>query len=280
MNRLKKWSAVIYFLAFLAISLGSQGLHLITDYYWFREIDFTSVFNKILATKMILGFSSSILLALVLYANSWIAKIASRKPFVVIGPEVTVTSPLPMPQVAELKPILRMLLVLFILGSSFFVGNWSAGQWEEVRKFMAGVPFGSQDPLFGRDIGFYVFKVPFYEFLFRFSLTSVICSAVVSAVIYILNARIYFTQRGVEIAEDTKSHFAILGGLLCLLLCFYFQLKMFDLLTLERSLAPGAGYADVNAYLPGLKILRFLALLSAVSLFLSPWFINQIDIRI
>lgn len=271
MTQLKKWNILIYALIFFAISLGGKTVHFITDYYWFQELALTNIFEKIFLTKLILAISSAVFVGVILWANLIIAQKFSCKPFVVIEPDATIDAPLPIPQLAELKPIFNFLLYIFIFMVAFFVGNWASRHWETLLKFMDGAPFQIQDPLFNLDIGFYVFKLPFYRFLYRIVLLSLSLSLLIAILSYLLNSKIYLKEDGIKIADSSKFHLLILLGLICALLSFYFQFKMFDLLYSQRALAPGAGYADIKAYLPGLKILRFVALISGIVFLISPW---------
>ena len=274
MPQIKKWSFFVYALIAVGVMAGGQLLNLITDYYWFKEIGFTSLFSKSLIMKLGIGSFSAVIIWLVLYLNLSIAKRISRKPFVLIEPDATITSPLPLARLMELKPLLQVLLTLSTFVISFLVGNWALGKWDVILKFLNGVPFQSIDPLFNRDMGFYIFTLPFYQFLYHLFLSILILSLIITLATYVLNSRIYFTENRIKIADDSKTHLAVLVGFLCLLLAASFQLKMYDLLYLQRSVAPGAGYADINAYLPGLKLLRFIAVVSAILLWISPWFAN------
>lgn len=273
MNRIKKWNLALYALVFLVISFGGQAVRLAADFYWFQEVGFASVFNRSLLSQGALWGLGALLSAGILILNWSAAHKVCRRPFIVIDQE-SVVSPLPLPQLADLKPFLNTLFWVFAALVMFLSAGWAAGQWESALKFLYALPFGVQDPVFGKDIGFYVFNLPFYKFILKFFLTSILISFVVTLVIYLANARVYLTARGVQMADGVKIHWAVLGGFLCLLLALHFQVRIYDLLQAQRTLAPGAGYADLNAYLPGLKILRFVGVLAALLLWASPFYLD------
>ncbi|OGR57168.1 MAG: hypothetical protein A2034_06715, partial [Elusimicrobia bacterium GWA2_38_7] len=270
--RIKKWNIFFYVLIFLLVSFGGKILHLVTDYYWFVEIGFSSIFKKTLIAQVSLWILGFFISASFIYFNLSLARRICRKPFVIIGPDASVISPFPLPILSEIKQVLLPFLLLLTLLISFFLGNWASNSWEEVLKFFNGVPFFQKDPLFNQDIGFYIFNLPFYKFLYRFFFVIILSSLLISIGIYFLSSRIYMSGNRMQVAEDSKTHCAILAGFLVLLFAFSFQLKIYDLLSLQRGLAPGAGYADLNAYLPGLKLLRIVAFISALLLWISPWF--------
>ena len=177
-----------------------------------------------------------------------------------------------MPEMSEFKPVLMGLLTGVIVLAGFFAGQWSAGHADTFLKFSHAGAFGVNDPLFNLDVGYYVFKLPFYRYLYHLAVASLILSAIVVVAVYAVNARFYVTERGMRMADDTRSHLSALAGVLALLVAVHFQLKIFDMLSMQKALAPGEGFADVHAYLPGLKVLRFVALAAAVMLWISPWF--------
>ena len=273
MNRIKKWNLALYALIFLGISFGGQVVRLATDFYWFKEVGFVSVFERSLLFQGALWGLAALISAGILILNwTWAQKVC-RRPFIVIDQE-RIISPLPLPQLTNLQPLLRTLFWIFVSIVTFLSAGWAAGQWETALKFLHALPFGVQDPIFGKDIGFYVFHLPFYKFIFKFFLMGTIVSFAVTLVIYLSNARVYLTPRGIQMADGVKIHWAVLGGLICLLLAFHFQIRIYDLLQNQRSLAPGAGYADLYAYLPGLKILRFVGILAALLLWASPFYLD------
>lgn len=275
MPQIKKWNVAIYFLIFLLISFGGKFVVLITDYYWFNEIEFTSFFLKSLLVRIGMGISAAIFIWFILFLNLSISRRLSRKTFVIIEPDATVTSPLPIPQLAHLKPFIHTVLLLLTFVIAFFVGNWASNHWETFLKFLNAIPFNSKDPLFQKDIGFYIFTLPFYRFLYHFFLIATIFSAIIVLATYLLNRRIFFTEAGIKIAEDTKIHLTILLGFIFLLVAIHFHLSMLDLLSSQRAVSPGPGYADIKAYLPALKLLRLIAVISALLIFVSPWFDNK-----
>ncbi len=273
MPQIKKWNILIYFAIFAVFSFGGRAVNLITDYFWFQEVGFASIFSKVFAVQSSLWGIAFAVTVLSLYINWHIAAKVCRRPFVVIERE-NILSAIPLPQVAELKPYLRTILIALLALFTFLMSNWAGDQWETLLKFFHGVPFGSKDPVFMKDIGFYVFELPFYKFLFQFFMTLTLACFAMTVGMYVVNARIYWTARGVQIADGAKIQWAVLGGFFALLLAYHFQVDMYDLLQSQRTLAPGAGFSDLNAYLPGLKILRFIGVLAALLLWASPYYFD------
>ncbi len=68
------------------------------------------------------------------------------------------------------------------------------GEWQNWLLFTHGVSFGVKDRQFGMDAGFYVFKLPFLEFLVNWLIVSLIVILIFTAVFHYLNGGIR-TQR-------------------------------------------------------------------------------------
>ncbi|MBI1979143.1 MAG: UPF0182 family protein, partial [Elusimicrobia bacterium] len=275
MPELKKWNIVVIAAIFAVFSFGSRIVQLITDYYWFNEIGFNVLFQKSFLTQIALFLVVTSLSWALLALNLRFAKKISRKPFVIIGPDASITAPFPTPQLADLRNLLQPILFAGTFVAAFLLGSWAWNQWDIVLKFLNGVSFQLQDPLFSRDISFYVFKVPFYKFLYHFLLAATLLSLAMSVVTYLLNNRVYLSNRGIQMAEDSKNHIVLLLGFLFLLIGAHFQINIWDLLSSQRNLAPGAGFTNVHATLPILKILRIAAVLGAIAAWVSPYFPNR-----
>src|SRR5437016_2025798 len=123
--KIKKWNVALYVAVFALIIFGNQAVKLVTDYYWFQEVGFIPMFMKSVMAQGILWSVSTLLTAGIFLLNCQVARRLSKRPFIVIGPDVTVDSPLPLPQILEMKPLLRALLFGFIALDTFLAANWS-----------------------------------------------------------------------------------------------------------------------------------------------------------
>jgi uncharacterized protein len=268
----QKMTGVIYLILFAGITFVAKILGLLTDYFWFGEVNLSSIFTTTYLSKWGLGISGAVLAWVAIFAN---LKLAQRwaKQGVMVFSEEEISA---IPNFREIQAKTRPLLFGATLVLAYFIGSWSAGQWETVLQFWHATPFGTKDPLFNRDIGFYVFSLPFYKFVFGFIQSVLILSGVAALVAYVLEGKVMFTNRGFRISVWARNHLIFLAGLVCVMVGFYFQLKIFDLLNTQRTVAPGPGYADIHAHLPALKILRVLAFASAVLFWTHPFTRNGI----
>jgi hypothetical protein len=140
----------------------------------------------------------------------------------------------------------------------------AAGEWESYLRFANTLPFGVQDPIFQKDVGFYVFRLPFLSFLYNWLMASLGLTFLLTTLTYLLYRGIQITARGPSIARLARTHLLVLGALLLLTKAFGFKLDTYQLLFSPRGLVFGAGYADIHATLPALKFLMILAIFAAV----------------
>lgn len=155
-----------------------------------------------------------------------------------------------------------------ILG--FLFSSISQNIWKIVLKYFNQTPFNETDPLFGKDIGFYVFSLPFFNFLKEMGMVLVILTLIVVGLIYILASGINsLKDMGVKLSTRAKSHMTLLIIGFLFLKAWDYRLSMFDLLYSSRGVAFGASYTDVNANLIGLKILFVIAIAIGVLLLAS-----------
>ncbi|HTY81014.1 MAG TPA: UPF0182 family protein [Candidatus Bathyarchaeia archaeon] len=258
-------------LATLAIlSTAGQILGFYTDWLWFHEVQFTSVFLTVLETQVLLGAVTGAAFFLIFYGNVMLARrLASREVLVVVDD----TAGLPSPEV--LDPYLRRLTFPSSVMIALFVGWLGADRWELVLKALNPTPFGIQDPLFGQEVAFYVFQLPLWNSLYGWLMGSLVVSGLAATAVHFATRGIQISPTGLSISPRARAHLLALAALLLLLKVAGYRLAMFDLLFTQRGVVFGAGYADVHAQLPILKALMVLAglvgVLCLVTIRLRSW---------
>ncbi|HYL79160.1 MAG TPA: UPF0182 family protein, partial [Candidatus Acidoferrum sp.] len=136
----------------------------------------------------------------------------------------------------------------------------ASGQWEIFLRFLNAQPFHSQDPLFGRDIGFYVFRLPVLNLLYAWALLALALCFILVVVTNVLYRGIQITPRGPRVAPSARAHLLTLGALILIVKPGGYQLDTYGLLFSPQGIVFGAGYSDINAQLPALRILTILSL--------------------
>lgn len=245
-------------LVFIALNVLGQALPLYTDYLWFQELALASVFTTILWYKIALGVCAGALFALFLYVN---VRLAARS----AGGDVLMEleDPLGLPSRLVIEPLFRRFLLPGAVVLGLFAGLYAAGQWETVLRFLNRQPFGIQDPLFGRDVGFYTFQLPILETLYGWAFATLGMALLLTVATYVLHRGIQVTPRGPVATTQARAHLLTLGALLLIVKAGGYYLDTFHLLLSPTGIVFGAGYSDIHANLPALRILAVLALACA-----------------
>ncbi|HSE02676.1 MAG TPA: UPF0182 family protein [Methylomirabilota bacterium] len=247
-------------LGFIILSLAGQAVPLYTDWLWFQEVGFTTVFTTRLQLSGWLFIGLGVAVFVFLFINLSVA--ARTAP-----PDVLweLEDQLGLPGRAILEPLVRRLLLPVIAVISFFAGARATGSWTTVLEYVNATAFNQTDPLFGRDLGFYFFVLPFWRLLYAWSTALVAGTLVLVAAVYVLQRSLVLTARGPRLAAGARTHLLGLAALLLLLRGAGFWLDRFDLLYSPRGVVFGASYSDVHASAPVLQWLMVLAVLCAAA---------------
>jgi len=255
----------IYGLAILSIFVAPRLIQLLTDWYWFEEIGFSTIFTTILYSKILLGLGVGTLTFFVIYGNLWLAKrLVTSIPLVIRLQESS--------QKIDLGRHVNTFSLAISLLIGFLTGLSGAGSWETVLKYFNKVPFNTFDPIFGRDIGFYFFDLPFIQFLVGLGFWLIIISLIGAATSYFLRGAIALRQptpgagvlKSLRMEKSVKVHLSILVAFLFVLISFkIYAIRIPTLLYGSTGPFNGAGFTDINAVLPFLKILIFVAVVAA-----------------
>ena len=268
--RLRGFLLLIIIVAFALLSMVGQILGLYIDWLWFREVQFTSIFLTVLRTQVLLGVVTAAAFFLILYLNVLLAWRLSPRDAIVVADDAL---GLPSPEV--LQPYVRRLALPVSVVLALLVGWAGTGRWELVLQALNPTPFGIRDPLFGRDVAFYVFQLPLWNSLYGWLMRALVFSGLAAVAVYLCTRGIGISPGGLVVTRRARGHLLVLAALLLLVKATGYRLAMFDLLFSERAVAFGAGYTDVNAQLPILKALIVLAglvaLLCLVTIRLRTW---------
>jgi uncharacterized membrane protein (UPF0182 family) len=233
------------------------------DVLWFREVGFSDVFWSILRTKVLLGIAFGLAFFVLLYANLWIVRRITPR-YRALTPEQEVIERYRM----QFEPYIRWLLPLFALVIAVFVGIGVTGQWQTYLLWRngSGLTFGNPEPLFDRDPSFYVFSLPWLKFMQGWLFSALVGVTLLTALAHYLwgGIRPQAPAIGEKVSPQVKAHLSVLLGLIMLTKAWGYYLGQFDLLTSTRGVVVGASYTDVNAQLPALRILVFIAIACAI----------------
>ncbi|MEM9804278.1 MAG: UPF0182 family protein [Cyanobacteria bacterium P01_D01_bin.56] len=249
---------------FIAIIFSGSIVHLTTEVWWFDSVGFADVLWTRLrwqATIAILSFS---LWWLALFSNYAVAQRLTRE------------RPLRVVQNPQWDPYLPGMIRYTSLGLITLLALTAAVNgvetWQTVLKFLNPVAFNSQDPLYGRDISFYIFQLPLFEILHRAAIELLVWSLLLSACIYGLKGEIR-PERGWKyfLTGEVKTHLCVLLAALSVIFALGFWLARYELLYSPTGVVFGAGYTDVNARMQAYGIMGFITVAIGILFVLSLW---------
>ena len=244
-------------LLFPAISI------LITDWWWFREIGYEIVFTRELVTRLLLFLGVGGLTALVLYVN---LRAAQRG----LVPDPIVLQFSPTAPRVDVSAALRRLTLPGSLAVGVLAGFAVTPAWDLVLRAMHQAPFGSADPVFGRDIGFYVFTLPALSMALGLLTTLVVLSLFLLLPLYWLRGDVVARRRRLMIEPTAGMHLALLLAALFLLTAVRLWLvEIPGLLYSTTGPLLGASYTDLHARLPALRVSAVVAVVAAGAIVLG-----------
>ncbi|MHB1000207.1 MAG: UPF0182 family membrane protein [Armatimonadota bacterium] len=253
---------ILFFLIF-----GGLLASFYTDWLWFGEVGYRSVFWTKLTSRIELGLIAGLLFFIIVFANIWLA----RKMAPTVVSQYTDNSLRSrMGRLARRGFILLTLAIT--LGLSVLVALEAGSHWLSYQVFSNATAFGETDPIFNRDIGFFVFKLGFLQYIYGWLFFTLIVAVIATAIIH-------YTDRAIEVlagrptfAPHVKSHLSLLFAAALFVKAWGYRLNSYELLYSPTGVVYGPGYTDVHARLIGYKILTIVAiiagLLALVNIFL------------
>ena len=122
--------------------------------------------------------------------------------------------------------------------------------WDRLVLALHSVPFHVKDPVFGRDVSFYVFRLPFYQFLYGWAFAALVVVTLVVAGAHYVTGGIRPQSAAERVTPQVKAHLSVLIGLIALLRAWGYRLGQYNLLYSTRGKISGASYTDLHAELP------------------------------
>jgi uncharacterized membrane protein (UPF0182 family) len=228
-------------------------LNLYIDWQFFTETGYSEVLTTSLLAKIGCGlFFGALLLAFLLI--NLIPALRSKFPRAAIA---IVDGTLYQLKTDEAERLIKPIALIAAFVLALFASNWGALQWEKLLLYRNMLPVGTTDPILGKDIGFYLFSLPFLQTLAAFSKLTGIFAILLVSVVYV--------------AGKVRKHLALLAGFFLLTVSAGFYLDCFKLLFSETGAVYGAGYADVTARLMVYRILAVITPLAAIVLVAGIW---------
>ena len=232
------------------------------DWLWFKSVDFTSVWSTVLTTKIELFLLVGLVTSLVISLNIYIAY--KRRPLYV--PTSIEMSGLERLR-GQIEPIRRWVFLGVVLVLTYFAGTSGVVFWREWLLFKNATNFGIKDPQFGLDISFFAFRLPMWQAIIGWGISTLVLATLASAFIHYMYGGIRTTVQTDRTTVAARVQISILLGLIVLLKAVAYWFDRYALALKESKLINGLTYTDVNATLPAKAILSAIAVICALLFF-------------
>lgn len=240
----------------LLLVFSGGMVHLLTESWWFESVGYSSVFWLRVQWQLGLGLGVFALYGGVLWANYALAQRLTRDRlyrFLSRYSDLT--------QREQLGKLLNLgvLGLIFILSLGVTLG--AATGWQTVLQFLNPTDFDTVDPIFGRDIGFYIFQLPLWQALQGGLMGLLVWALMIAAAVYALKGEVR-PERGWKyfLTGEAKAHVCLLLAAIAVLLALGFWLDRYSLLYSDSGVIFGAGYTDAHARLQSYWLMGFVTL--------------------
>ena len=230
---------------------------------WYQQLGYGGVFTTSITTKFWLGLVAGLIAGIILFINLKFAmRLAPNVPapvgyFEIEGERV------PAPNIARIVTKFAV-PIAFVVG--LLLAFSGAGAWELYLRFRHQTPFGQSDALYGRDIAFYVFTLPFLERLAEWLFTLGLVTLFAIGLVYVTRGIESFGERRLRmsIANGARRHLFVVVAALFGVLAFEKYLDLSNIVLSHNGPVAGATYTDIHARLPIARVQIAIALLAAL----------------
>ncbi len=256
--------AIAFLLIIFGFSVSNTLVHLLTEVWWFDAVGFTQVFWTRLTWQILIWVVTLVVYILFIWGNYRLAiKGKPQSNFLLVinnGWEI------------DRNKIINYVAMIAIALVALIAATASINAWETVLKYLHSSAFGSSEPIFGQDVSFYVFRLPFYESLYQWLWGLVISAAIASILVYGFNGAIALDRRtrtGMSLTHSARVHLTWLAAAGSLLVAWGYWLTRYQLLYSREGVVFGAGYTDIHAKLLAYQLLGLVAVVVAFLLIFS-----------
>ena len=232
------------------------------DWLWFKSVGFTGVWSTVLTTKVVLFIAFGLITSSIISLNVFLA--FRSRPFNV---SMAMEADNLERYRATIDPIRKLVFAGVVVVLFYFGGSSGVQLWSSWLLFKNSTDFGVKDPQFNMDISFFAFRLPFYQTLIGWAISTLILATLASATIHYLYGGLRPQLRSDRTTVAARVQLSVLLGLIVLIKAVAYWFDRFALALKESRLITGLTYTDVNATLPAKSILAAIAVICSLLFF-------------
>jgi hypothetical protein len=265
--------ALVLLSAIAFLTVISTVVHLFTESWWFEMVGFRQVFWQRLIWQVVIWILTFGIFVVFLGFNYWLAlRLTGKRRFRFL-------------ETSEFEPytakIANYIAALLIILTSLSLANTSAANWQVMLKFLQATEFNRLDPIYQKDLGFYLFRLPLLDNLENWWLTLLIAGLILAVLVYVFKGIILFDWRWKNfiiedkwqklITKPIKVHLSLLLAAIALDIAFDFWLERYELLYSSHGVVWGAAYTDTHARLFAYWVMVVASVLLGLWLIFATW---------
>jgi uncharacterized membrane protein (UPF0182 family) len=242
------------------------------SYQWFKDLGYTQLFMTPIIAKLEIGVIAFVIYLILLFLISFIAfrvyEKAEREEFE-LHPRFTLNGePINITPLNK-KRIMKLILIISIVISFFLALIATGNGWSKLLEYRNAFSFNLQDTVFHKDISFYVFKIPLYNFVLNSLYSSFILIFIFSTVVFTLTGMVriqgnLFKKNSLHIPSSIRKYWAAFLGIIFTLMALKNILSMYAIMYSQNGYVYGAGFTDIHVTIPLSIILAITALWAVV----------------
>ena len=265
-GRLIRLALAAVLLGLLILSFPLANVY--TEWQWLNELKQPRVFTTTLAARLTLFFGFGILFFLIAYFNFWLAqKMNAGRP----RPRMVDVERANLSRIA--RQASGILALLAAIALALLSGFAASQRWSDYLLFTHAGTFGVNDPVFGQDVGFFVFRLPFLSFLVNWLLFTLAVTAIGVAIIHYGDGALDVLANSMPtFAPYVRRHLLALAGAFALGLSINFALSRYQVLFTANGPFFGAGYTDLHARLPALTFQVIFMAITGILCIANIWY--------
>jgi uncharacterized membrane protein (UPF0182 family) len=221
--RARSWFLIGLLVVAVLLLVGRTATALIVDHAWFAAMDAPALFWEQVIDALVLQGGAWVLGSTFAFVNLYAVRLTIA--------DVAMQSRVANIQFTSVVPHRRLLSATIIV--SMVVGALLAvpmTNWTDLALVRHGLAFGEIEGILDRDLGFYVYWLPFEEALYLWALVSVVSLTAMVLVLYALTRSLRLEGRRLAASTHVRRHLSALGALVLVLLAWSYRLDAFDLL--------------------------------------------------
>jgi hypothetical protein len=171
-----------------------------TEFLWFESVNASSVWTTVLSTQIYLGLIGAVGAFVVVYGSLVVTdRLSPRFQIHDLGPEEEIVE-----RFQEwVEPRLRRFRIGVSAALAFMIGVGASAWWRDWLLFRNKQPFGVNDPIFERDVSFYVFDIPLYRDILGWMFQLTVITILLSVALHYLNGGVRLRQgRALEVSSE------------------------------------------------------------------------------